>query len=857
MATKNFTQFDTATPLTTSDYIVGHNAAETAEIRTRVQDILNLKSDSDAQTLLFNEGNKNLTISSGNTVSLSSLVDSSVDTSVRGLTANWQSTYVTVSSLSASWSVNSYLPLSGGTLTGNLTSTNIFATTLNTSKHQTIYEGKPRLDYVLDGQTLNQGKLGRMTMLSISNGGPNSVLNLTETADNKFLEGDVVGVWGINDYPLTVKYTPFGGSQITVTTFQGGGNYNTGAISLVYRNGAFVQQTFSEQNISGIAAELKIESIQPNDPGEPFTTIGRGSFIHGLTLNAGHPKFTNGSDHFHLIQSGAGGSWQTLNGGYNWTTQRMTQHTLAFRGTESTFDIVAAFGASLTANQITPPYGVFPETSNNYLTLWIKTPLASTGSLTVGNIVYFSVTPFGPSQNSLRNIGFTAASYPAKIILKTAVGSADSNADIPAGESLPASAQTHLRLQPINLSFDNWLGAALLPLGSPTTYRASQASPFNNNIVPLDPNNGGTVERIRNPENILLCPDSQSAALSSRGGYNTVSIKNGCELVLDLSTTPLLSSNLPALYEGLPVLVYTSNLTDLSAVNYNGITPSSAKCQYGLPVYPAGHPQQGEFTGEVANYLQQTHDGYIYRSSPTQVIIRLGQLRGTEESRLQKFATPSVDYFAGRSGTGISSSFTKALPPGGLSAVELNGYQLTSGVASNNNKFGTWRNCNTGTIYTLPPILKNGIEYSSFPPVSSSNLQLIVYAGNKDPVHRPVAGLQLFSYERYPNIQPELKETGAVVSKFALGPSCEGFDRDTASIGFGSTAYHYRSMALGHRVETLSAEEIAIGIDQNVLRVTLSGLSVSTPMLSTNGVDTYLKIKQDNGTMYGLKLEII
>jgi hypothetical protein len=45
MATKNFTQFNTATPLTTSDYIVGYNAAGTAEIKTQVQSILNLKSD--------------------------------------------------------------------------------------------------------------------------------------------------------------------------------------------------------------------------------------------------------------------------------------------------------------------------------------------------------------------------------------------------------------------------------------------------------------------------------------------------------------------------------------------------------------------------------------------------------------------------------------------------------------------------------------------------------------------------------------------------------------------------------------------------------------------------------------------
>ena len=45
------------------------------------------------------------------------------DTEVRALTANWESTYLTVSSLSASWASTTadYLPLSGGALTGTIT----------------------------------------------------------------------------------------------------------------------------------------------------------------------------------------------------------------------------------------------------------------------------------------------------------------------------------------------------------------------------------------------------------------------------------------------------------------------------------------------------------------------------------------------------------------------------------------------------------------------------------------------------------------------------------------------------------------------------------------------------------------
>jgi hypothetical protein len=46
-------------------------------------------------------------------------------TDLKALSGNWQSTYSTVSSLSSNWATSStkYLPLSGGTITGNLTVT--------------------------------------------------------------------------------------------------------------------------------------------------------------------------------------------------------------------------------------------------------------------------------------------------------------------------------------------------------------------------------------------------------------------------------------------------------------------------------------------------------------------------------------------------------------------------------------------------------------------------------------------------------------------------------------------------------------------------------------------------------------
>jgi len=56
------------------------------------------------QTISFVDNTKQLSISNGNTISLSALVDSSLDTGVRNLTSSWDSTYSTVKSNSAtSW----------------------------------------------------------------------------------------------------------------------------------------------------------------------------------------------------------------------------------------------------------------------------------------------------------------------------------------------------------------------------------------------------------------------------------------------------------------------------------------------------------------------------------------------------------------------------------------------------------------------------------------------------------------------------------------------------------------------------------------------------------------------------------
>ena len=61
-----------------------------------------LTSETDSQTLAFDEGSKELSISNGNMVSLSSLVNNTgIDTELRALSTNWESTFTAVQSNSA------------------------------------------------------------------------------------------------------------------------------------------------------------------------------------------------------------------------------------------------------------------------------------------------------------------------------------------------------------------------------------------------------------------------------------------------------------------------------------------------------------------------------------------------------------------------------------------------------------------------------------------------------------------------------------------------------------------------------------------------------------------------------------
>jgi len=751
---------------------------------------------------------------------------------------------------------------------GNLIISSVSAKTINTQYDQFSYAGNYwplgqqtfSISSNLSG-TLN--KAGRYTQANVVTWNTNSTLNISETLNNRFVEGDIVSVWGYTSSgsqgsnPLIIRYTPYLQSSLFLLSLTGGTGYNSGYAFFRHNGTSF--EKVNDQNISAIAGELRVEKGQAQDPGTPFTVLGRGSFVHGLILNAGNIKFTNGSDHFHLIQaSQSHASWQKINGGLSYTSSRICEHTLAFRSGFTNIRFVAANSLALQANTVAP----FDAVSGTYIALWLNTNVATNSLFQLGKIVFFNASPSGAVNESLRSIGFTAATYPAKIVSSNAIGSASSNADIPSGQSLPSTALWHLRLEPIsNLTSDNWNSAG---------------ANFNNNIL-------NTGENVTTPADTLIAPDTIRDELSAIGGYSTLEVKNESEIVLKFTTSPLTSAAQKFLYPGLPIMIIATSNTTLTATNYNGGTPNSVKSQYGLL-----RGSNGEFTGVEGGYSQSVYDGYIYKTSSSEVVLRVGQIRGTEESRSFDYESPDINWFIERPWPVIYNNLknvTFTNPPGGLSSVPLNGFRVngipyntgtgsyTSGDSRLKN-YGIWLG-NDNIVYTMPKTIKSGLSLTSQSALSSSDKQIFVYAGNKDPVHRPVPGLQLFTFERYPTYQPELKETGGIVSKFALGPSCEGFKKETAIVGFNSTCYHQRTMALGHNAETTEENQVVIAADNSILRLgntsllsLLSGstnvftverdgsLNVNSNALSSNGTNTFLKLKS-GATTYGLKLDVI
>lgn len=190
-----------------------------------------------------------------------------------------------------------------------------------------------------------------------------------------------------------------------------------------------------------------------------------------------------------------------------------------------------------------------------------------------------------------------------------------------------------------------------------------------------------------------------------------------------------------------------------------------------------------------------------------------------------------------------------------------------------------------------------GFEHRTWNLSAAGNAGWVIYGGSQDTVHRPTHGTTGFYFEREPWIFTSSNNfaylSGGMVKNACLGTS-ESYGNFSYGLGFRGTVlgdksatlagdsnyvYGNNSVALGgeglvaannHQVvigkyndsNTSSLFVVASGSSdndrKNVFEVQTDGsLYVHTTALSSNGIDTFLKIKASNGTQYGLKLQTL
>jgi hypothetical protein len=236
-------------------------------------------------------------------------------------------------------------------------------------------------------------------------------------------------------------------------------------------------------------------------------------------------------------------------------------------------------------------------------------------------------------------------------------------------------------------------------------------------------------------------------------------------------------------------------------------------------------------------------------------------------------------------GTGIISSdkistFTQGTFPTGVRSGYFDAYVID--VNGTDLEFAL---CNLMDSYSF--------ENRSWPYTAAGNAGWLLYGGSQDTVHRPTFGTTGFYFEREPwNVGSVNWLSGGMVKNVVLGAS-ESYGNYSYGLGFrgvvlgdksgtfagdNNAVFGNNSVALGgSNLISISGNQVVMGTfnnpNTNALFVVGSGASdvnrrnvfevrpdgsvaVSSSALSSNGVDTFLKIT-GNGTNYGIKLQLI
>jgi len=367
-----------------------------------------LTSETDSQTLSYNESSKELSISNGNTVSLSS-----IDNNLKSLSGNWESTYTTVSGNSASWSYdgsdlktlssnwqNTYTTVSANSSNWSYDGSDIKSLSGNWESTYTTFKNTSGtfLTSETDSQTLSYNESSKE--LSISNGNTVSLSSINNDLSARMAlyvplsGGAMTGKLSIT--AATISFAPLniGSSPVqpsnplsgdvwmrnNLIQYRGSSTTVNSVAATAEPNVFTVRQVIQATDNSNAALRvtqlgtgdaIRVED-ETNPDATPFIIDNLGNVMLGLSsVLAGGPKITvNGGISSNNVIHASGGNSNIWNNTYaivsansalNWSYQGSDIKSLTSNW-ESTYNNVSTFSANWNST-----YSAFSTNSGSYI----------------------------------------------------------------------------------------------------------------------------------------------------------------------------------------------------------------------------------------------------------------------------------------------------------------------------------------------------------------------------------------------------------------------------------------------------------------------------------------------------------
>jgi hypothetical protein len=589
----------------------------------------------------------------------------------------------------------------------------------------------------------------------------------------------------------------------------------------------------------GLNTNLRVVSYHGHrdDPGQPLSISGRAAYLHGLALIGGAGKFTSATDHFHLTMRGG----TAASAGF-WTPQHFTTwNTFDGTGRQRWSEWQYQNANNTDSNEIflggiyqiffgsvqiqNPKYGIDTRRIET-------TGIGDPGQTPVGNrkpgppLWQAEVDLFFNSPPSVVNGELITLQFP--------VGEAGISAAILTGEVLgdvqgpltaPDGAADKFKVVIMlnGLTKEEWPTPSLARFSTaPNQWILSKT------INPILPDNQVSLEVHPTRRDKLIATYNQPHNLQLGQNIVLYTIRNW--------QTP------PALRSG-----YVSKVLSLTSVDIEmGVCRRTGNLRYGNINFT--HHLSNSTSSGLGTILQSPNHNVPQNTFLRCRLSSMGVLpAGLQENRDYWFRSNPVN--APTTWFNLFNSLEDA--QSGVNAVQVN--------------------------YGIPSYGLHYLTFMDLDPIGAEGWTL--YPGNIDVVHQQTPADVGWSLHR--NIFPNNRSIAqGVITQGTFGGLCNANTEYQPAFAFGfdvSSEADYTT-TLGQRLINDTPRTTLVGFEDTTLafqsdnallksttteisgsqiNLNVDTLTVTSAMLSTNGVDTYLKIKGPNNENYGLKLELL